>query len=1245
MSATHASSRFERLGIKQGLSQNSVLCILQDSQGFLWVGTQGGLNRYDGYEFKVFHHDPEDSNSISSDYILSLHEDKSGTIWIGTYDGGLNKYDPLTEKFHAFKHEEDNENSIGSNRISAIASDSAGNVFLGTVTVGLSVLNTSTGNFTRFINNANNPTSLSSNAIWSLLTDSLGRLWIGTSGGGLNLFNAKFESFKYYLNIEGNKSTISSNFITSLFEDRNGNIWIGTENQGLNKLDVTGEEFTRFKHKNDNENSIANNTIRAVVEDDNGNIWIATFAGLDKYTPKTHKFNHYSHKSEDNNSLSGNVIYSLFISRDNVLWVGTYGVGLNKFNLQLEQFTHFKHDNNNEKSLSSSKLWSINADQNEVVWVGTDGGGLNRFDEEHNEFTAFKNNIDDPSSISSDRVWAIEPTKDGYLWVGTYGHGLNRFDQNSGLFKRYKHDVNDDKSITRDIIMSLLEDSKGNLWVGASGGLNLYNKQTDDFTRFTTDPNDVASLSHNGILSLFEDSFGVMWVGTYGGGLNKFNADKQTFTRYVFNENDNLSLSNNSVMAIIEDKNNSLWVSTYGGGINRFDRSTGTFTRFGKKQGLASASVYGLLEDNKGNIWMSTNKGISVLDPVTLLVNNYDEKDGLQGDEFNSGAFYKNKKGELYFGGLNGLNRFLPEDIQRKSLNMPVIFTNMHIDNITVPIGVVEDNNIFELEESVTYQQKLTLSYLERLFSFEFSALDFTNPERNSYAYKLEGWDTNWIYTDHKNRRATYTNIPAGKYTLRVKAKGLDSDWGASHANMEITITPAPWRTWWAYSLYSLFTIFIFGVFIYQRLLRFKAIRQREERLSLALWASGNELWDWDLTKQSVFRSNKLNTLYAEEGWEHFDYQSLDQRVHQDDVKGLINTIKQHVNSESEFIDTTYRLKNPSGDWRWIRNRAKAVLRNSEGKAMRVLGTIQDVHKLKQIQDDLRHLNNELEKRVESRTLKLTQAFQDLKEAQQQLIEAEKMASLGGLVAGVAHELNTPLGIATTAASLLEYEINELCQLKNLNKLTKSAIDRFEDVSTEGVDLLTNNLKRVSNLVQDFKQLAVDQSCESSQRVNIELLLKTVLNTMDEALCAKNIDLVVSCDTTLTVDSYPSALKEIILQLISNSILHAFESIENQQKINAPLEQAKISITVKQTNSHTEISYLDNGSGVKPELLNKVFEPFYTTKRSSECTGLGMHIVYNLVIQQMKGTIVCESDIGAGFKVNITLPSAPKSKD
>jgi len=684
-------------------------------------------------------------------------------------------------------------------------------------------------------------------------------------------------------------------------------------------------------------------------------------------------------------------------------------------------------------------------------------------------------------------------------------------------------------------------------------------------------------------------------------------------------------------MAIIEDKQNMLWISTYGGGLNRLDLSTDKFTRFGKKQGLASSSLYGLLVDNHDKIWMSTNKGLSVLDPVTLKINNYDEKDGLQSNEFNSGAFYKNNKGELYFGGMNGLNRFNPENIERKPLDMPVIFTNMHIDNIPVSIGVVEDNDVFELEKSITKTQTLTLSYLERLFSFDFTALDFTNPERNTYAYKLEGWDKNWIKTDYKNRRATYTNIPAGTYTLKVKARGLDSDWGTMQANIVINITPAPWKTWWAYLLYFFIIITILGSFIYQRALKFRAIRQREERLSLALWASGNELWDWNVPESTMFRSNKLNTLFTEESLEHFDYNTLNKRVHKDDIEELITTFKCHVNNESDFIEATYRLKAPTGDWRWIRNRAKAVVRDNEGNAIRILGTIQDVHQLKQAQDDLRHLNDELEKRVASRTAKLTQAFQDLKKAQTQLVEAEKMASLGGLVTGIAHELNTPLGIATTAASLLEYEINELCQLKNLKKLTKSAIDRFEDVSTEGISLLTKNLNRANNLVQDFKQLAVEQSAESTQNFNIHQLLDVALNIMKEPLVSKMITTTLVCDKALTMNSYPNALTEVIQQLIKNSILHAFEQYGDYQ--------AQININVRKNDFDVIIEYSDNGIGIDEEQLVNVFEPFYTTKRGTECTGLGMHIVYNSIVHQLSGSITCASQANKGLKITLTIPA------
>jgi two-component system, sensor histidine kinase ChiS len=803
--AQESPTRFERISIEQGLSQVTIYCIFQDSRGMLWFGTEDGLNKYDGYTFTIYKRDPEDIQSLSANTILSIAEDASGSLWIGTENGGVNRFDRSTEKFTQHRHDPSNPHSLSHNTVTAIYEDGTGSLWIGTGGGGLDELDQSTGKFSHYPHDPTNPSSLSSNVVSAILEDNFGNLWISTQGGGLNQFDRATSKFTHYRYNPDDAYSLSSDFITSLSNSKGGHIWIGV-NGGLNEFDPFSKKITSYINDPGETNSLSSNDVTTVLEDTAGSLWVGTSNGLNEllrnekrigYMPK---FQRYFNSSQDMNSLSMDTITALYEDSSGVIWIGTSLGGLNKLDPKTRRFANYRNDPNNLESLGSNTIWAVLEDAAGKVWVGTSGphGGLDRLDRQTGKFIHYRPDPDYPFSLPSSAVLVIYEDKNSGLWIGSYEGGLSRFDQETGRFYNYQHDPEDNSSLSNNIVWTILEDSNGEFWVGTmGGGLNLFNPESGSFTYLRHDPTNPASLSSDFILTLFEDSKGTLWIGT-NQGLDRFDLLNQTIEHYKYIPADRRSLSSNAVPTILEDTKGNLWIGT-DDGLNLFDPISGTFTHYTETDGLANDAIGCILEDSSGNLWISTLKGISKFDLGTGFFKNYDVQDGLQSNEFNRGACNKNSFGELYFGGINGFNVFDPSKIYDNPHIPPVILTDFKIFNQTVPIGTDS-----LLVKSIGETETITLSFRDYVFSFEFSALDFTLPKKNQYAYMLEGFDRDWIIVDSSRRFASYANLPPGSYTFLLKGSNNDGVWNETGTALQITITPPPWRTWWAYTLYAL---------------------------------------------------------------------------------------------------------------------------------------------------------------------------------------------------------------------------------------------------------------------------------------------------------------------------------------------------------------------------------------------------------------------------------------------------------
>ncbi|MCP4147722.1 MAG: helix-turn-helix domain-containing protein [bacterium] len=866
---------FDGVSVEQGLSHNSVLCIMQDSDGFMWFGTEDGLNRYDGKEFTVFHPDPAVPGTISNNIIPAICEDHAGRIWVGTTGGGLNLLHRETDTFTAFRNS-DESTSISGNDINRIFEDSKKRFWVCTNS-GLNLMvppgkGQSTPVFTVFLKDPGNPGSLGNNTVTCLYEDKTGGLWIGTSGGGLNRMEyagpggppPTFTRFTSETHCPGNPGL---DLVMDIDEDSSGMIWLGTQ-EGLFSFNRESGVFTPYTYSPDNPASIGGNYIRVVHKDRTGLLWIGTDGGgLNKLLPAAVKgeaptFVRHQKKYNNPDYLYGNAVESIYEDRSGVLWVGVYHGGLNKLifsgtegaEREKEQFIHYQNSPSNPNSLSHNFVNALLQDKEQALWVGTDGGGLNRLvlprkKGEPVTFHHYRNEPGNPHSLSDDIITAILQDSGGNIWFGTYTGGLDKLTPEAleivarsthtavpgkPRFLHYRNEPGDKKTLSNNFVSTIIEDSRGNVWVGTvGGGLNKYNKESNDFTSFVYDDAIPTSIGDNNIFSMIEDRGGNLWIGTVE-GLDRMVTAPDGKTRFIHSfhrPEENAGLSHNFVRVIYQDSRERVWVGTNGGGLNLMvpgpngALDTITFKHYRDKDGLPNNVILGILEDDNGNLWLSTNKGISRFDPQKRTFKNYDIRDGLQSDEFCRGAFFKNRQGEMFFGGNNGFNIFHPDNIKESTYVPPIVITGFTVLNKPVPIGSpVRGKTI--LKKSITYTRDIELSYKDYVFSFSFAALHYANPARNSYAYMMEGLDEEWNYV--KNRSfATYTTLLPGNYVFRVKGTNSDGVWNEKGAALGICITPPFWKTWWFYGLAVLALVMtILGTHIY----RVRQLINRERR-------------------------------------------------------------------------------------------------------------------------------------------------------------------------------------------------------------------------------------------------------------------------------------------------------------------------------------------------------------------------------------------------------------------------------
>ncbi|HNG92789.1 MAG TPA: two-component regulator propeller domain-containing protein [Acidobacteriota bacterium] len=809
--------RFDRFGVDQGLSSQIVTCVLRDHVGYLWIGTESGLNRYDGYTFKVFLPNPKDKKSLRDGSITTVFEDHYGNIWVGTKDGGLHLFDRYTETFHVFQQNPGQSNGLSDNRIYQLYEDPQGVLWIGNVG-GLDKIvwdgkTVESIRFTSFRSDPNNPNSLSHSRVTSIVRDQAGTLWVGTRLGLNRMISENPPRFERFLHDATVPTSLPDNEIYSFLLDREGNLWIGTwGGGGLSKipaaeLSKAQPAFLQFPYDATQNTGLEVDVVFDLSEDAQGNIWLCCrdqgmrYLGRDEQNRPNPRFLSLVPDPGNPFSLASGTAMAMCQDQQGLIWIANLEGGLLKYDPAKSAFHLYRHHPGDVPSLPEGFVTGVAEDRDGSIWVG--GSGLTEIVPAGDAFSQpsyirYLPKPGDPTALQAEDISTLITDSRGRLWVGTISSGLflGRRQSNRMVFTNYRRDPKDPHSLGNNAILALLEDSHGTVWVGTYQGLYALADSTSDqpkavFTAYRHRPDDPGSLSSDMIEALAEGPDRHIWIGT-GSGLNRLDPSTGQMTRYLHDPNNPASINHEFIDCLYRASTGLIWVGTRAG-LCWIDPTTGKLSRVPVETGLAEFAIMSVVEDASGAFWVGTINGLFRFDPPTGHTLRFGKNDGLPHELLDRGVVCSGKGGRLYFGTPEGVISFRPEEITQNPMPPSVVLTELLLGNQIQPIRAQST-----LPAQINLLETLVLQHTDNLFTIEFSALNFKQPEDNRYAYKLEGLYNDWITTDAKNRRATFTNLEHGEYVFRVKAANNDGVWNEAGPMLKIVILPPWWKTWWA---------------------------------------------------------------------------------------------------------------------------------------------------------------------------------------------------------------------------------------------------------------------------------------------------------------------------------------------------------------------------------------------------------------------------------------------------------------
>ncbi len=812
---------FRHITKDDGLSNNSVYKILKDSQGFMWFGTLNGLNKYDGQRIKVYDHDPQEPNSISNGSIQALMEDSRGYLWIGTKDG-LNKYDPVKDEFVVYKHDPTDLNSLSHNEITDISEDMHGYLWVATRGGGLNRLDVNSREFQQYRYDPKDPHSIGQDDINVIHTDTSGYLWVGLNGKGLDLLEPETGEFYHLRYDQGDLSTnLENNLVRGIYQDESGSLWLSTKG-GLNRLTFPSGNLPtmgrmlepaayQFKHYGIDHTASGksiNAVVRKVIGGIEGDLWMATYGGgINRFDPASRKFQHIQRDRKSIEGLNHNVIWDLYLDEgQQILWIGTDGGGVNQLNLQSKPFHHIPFDN------AVSTI--MEAYEEGHLWVGTSGddNGLYRIDPITGKREHWEKQRVPKKGPSSNRITNLARDPQGAIWLATDNKGVNLLKEgNEGqpIFKHLSHQPNNPLSISYDAVSYVHVDRRGILWVATSKGLDLIDTKSLSVSRWEDMPGEDTDLDKDALSIIHETRDGAVWIGTYGACLYQLTPDGRKSNGYTvdihkYDLKDSTTVSSNKIYDIHEDHKGNIWFATQKG-FDRYQRDSDSFKRFAH---LYKGIVLSILEDAKGTLWMGSANGLLRFDPVSEKIAIFNKEDGIKNRGLRKNSALNAKNGQLLFGGTEGITLFHPDSIHISEFRPVIKFTDLKIFNRsykTRRVGTSDNSNVY-LDKHINHTESVHLDYTDRSLTIEFSALDYQNPDKIAYSYRLKGFSDEWVSAGN-DAKAEYTNLDPGRYILEVKATNHDRVWSSYPASLALNIPPPPWKTWWAYTVYTLLSV------------------------------------------------------------------------------------------------------------------------------------------------------------------------------------------------------------------------------------------------------------------------------------------------------------------------------------------------------------------------------------------------------------------------------------------------------
>jgi PAS domain S-box-containing protein len=1216
--------KFGHLTVEAGLSHNFVLSILRDSRGFLWVGTQDGLNRYDGRSFRVYHHSTSDPNSLPWPVAAVLFEDSRKRLWVGTGWGreGLALYDRERDRFVHFPHGP-GSGGLGGDAAYAIIEDRRGGLWVGT-DAGLDACQPDAGVY-RSYGLPPPDGGIPPTEIRALLQDRQGRLWVGTTAG-LYLFDVQSERYARWPAPGTDPLGLDRVQVQQLLEDANGAIWVATHGGGLFCHDPRSGRLTRYAPRLGDETSLSHLRVLSLAADKDGRLWVGTEnGGLNVFDPRSGQFQRHLPDREDDDSLNSPSIHALHIDGQGIVWVGTYNGGVNYVSPVTQRFGHTKA---RRDGLSDAHVSAVMEDRSGNLWVGTDGGGLNRIDRATDRYRYYRHDPRNESTLGSDAILALLEDSRGTIWVGGWDAGLGRLDPRSGRVTRYRHRPNDATTLVSDDVWRIIELRTGELLLAThTAGADLFDRTRGTFTRLATRYPGVMQTT---IFAVVEDARGDLWLA----GQNfAQHVDRATgkVTTYTHDPNDGRSLGSGAVSAVLVDSSSNVWLGS-DGGLNCVPAATGRMRRYTVADGLPHDTVTNIQEDSSGSLWVSTNRGLSkIVDAIHVpdrpRVLNFDVHDGLQGQAFSRGASFRGRAGRLYFGGPRGLNAFRPEDVQEVRGPTPVVLTDLRIFNRSMIPGAPGS----PLEKSITETRELTLSYRHSVVTFEFAALNLALSHQTRYAYMLEGFDRDWTEAGTQ-RTATYTSLHPGRYTFRVRASNEDGAWGEAGMALRLYVTPR----WYERRAVQALMLVLVGLAaaggfrwrVRQLGAHERELEQRVEERTADLMTLTGSLADrtaelhrlnQGLEERVAARTAELE---AEKERLAVTLRSIGDGVMATDVAGrvvLMNRVAELLTgwslAEAEQRPLAEVLPLLDGETRQPQaDPAAAVLTGGNVLALptRSLLVRRDGAEVL-LADSVAPIRDR-----HSRIVGVVLVFRDVTErrkVEEQLQSAQKLEALGVLAGGIAHDFN----------NLLTGVFGYLDLAHRSGGMSPKA-----DASLTKALSVLDRARGLTGQLLTFSR--------AGQPVTAPLSLGELLR--------KSVDFVLSGSSVGREVQIPDDLwpcqgdERQIAQVIENLLLNARQAMPEGGTIALKAENVVVPDEARvplEAGRYLRLTVHDQGPGVPAELRSRIFEPFFTTKTTG--MGLGLATSYSIV-RKHGGHIDVISEPGGGTDFLVYLPAA-----